>query len=179
MWSTIHGIVHPEEGCNPGNWDALQTAVKNLKAAGVVVVVSAGNSGPGCSNTIDAPIAHFESSFSVGATMFNDTIANFSSRGPVVIDSSFRIKPDELHPAEGLGPWSEVVLFFQWHQHGGSSCGRAWLHWFYQQIQNCRWSSHGWRYHQANRRHQIFRPGLWGIPDKPTQIYGYADGQCH
>ena len=91
----------PEEGCNPGNWDALQIAVKNLKAAGVVVVVSAGNSGPGCS-TIDAPPAHFESSFSVGATMFNDTIANFSSRGPVVIDSSFRIKPDVAAPGRGV-----------------------------------------------------------------------------
>ncbi len=91
----------PEEGCNPGNWDALQIAVKNLKAAGVVVVVSAGNSGPGC-ETINAPPAHFEPSFSVGATMFNDTIANFSSRGPVSIDSSFRIKPDVSAPGRGV-----------------------------------------------------------------------------
>lgn len=91
----------PEEGCNPGNWDALQIAVKNLKAAGVVVVVSAGNSGPGC-ETINAPPAHFEPSFSVGASMINDTIANFSSRGPVAIDSSYRIKPDVAAPGRGV-----------------------------------------------------------------------------
>ena len=91
----------PEEGCNPGNWDALQIAVKNLKAAGVVVVVSAGNSGPGC-ETINAPPAHFEPSFSVGASMINDTIANFSSRGPVSIDSSYRVKPDVVAPGRGV-----------------------------------------------------------------------------
>lgn len=90
-----------EEGCNPGNWDALQLAVKNLKAAGVVVVVSAGNSGPSCEK-VDAPPAHFEPSFSVGATMVNDTIASFSSRGPVTIDSSYRVKPDVSAPGRGV-----------------------------------------------------------------------------
>ncbi|MCB0621054.1 MAG: S8 family serine peptidase, partial [Saprospiraceae bacterium] len=33
------------EGCNPDNFAFMQTAVDNLKASGVVVVVSAGNSG--------------------------------------------------------------------------------------------------------------------------------------
>lgn len=90
-----------EEGCNLDNWAPLQLAVKNLKASGVVVVVSAGNSGPEC-HTITGPPALFEPSFSVGATAINDTIANFSSRGTVSIDSSFRMKPDVAAPGRNV-----------------------------------------------------------------------------
>lgn len=52
--------------------------------------------------SINAPPAHFEPSFSVGASMINDTIANFSSRGPVSIDSSYRVKPDVVAPGRGV-----------------------------------------------------------------------------
>jgi serine protease AprX len=90
-----------EEGCNKDNWVAFQVAIKNLKASGVVVVVSAGNSGPNC-NTITGPPAFFDPSFSVGATSANDTIAGFSSRGPVSIDSSFRMKPDVAAPGRNV-----------------------------------------------------------------------------
>ena len=89
------------EGCNPENWNLLNEAVINLKAAGVVVVVSAGNEGPNCETTTGPP-GIFEASFSVGATMINDTIAGFSSRGPVSIDSSFRMKPDISAPGRGV-----------------------------------------------------------------------------
>jgi serine protease AprX len=89
------------EGCNLDNWLPLQVAVQNLKASGVVVVVSAGNSGPNCF-TISGPPALFEPSFSVGATAINDTIANFSSRGTVSIDSSFRMKPDVSAPGRNV-----------------------------------------------------------------------------
>jgi len=85
------------EGCNESNWSLLEEAVSNLKSAGVVVVVSAGNSGPGC-NTINTPSAIFEQSFTVGATAINDTLANFSSRGVVAVDSSFRLKPNVAAP---------------------------------------------------------------------------------
>jgi subtilisin family serine protease len=40
----------------------------------------------------------FAESFTVGATRQNDTIANFSSRGPVAVDGSFRLKPDVSAP---------------------------------------------------------------------------------
>ena len=85
------------EGCNESNWSILEEAVNNLKTAGVVVVVSAGNSGPDC-NTVRTPSAMFENSFTVGATAANDTIARFSSRGTVSVDSTFRLKPNVSAP---------------------------------------------------------------------------------
>lgn len=85
------------EGCNPGNFELLRQAVVNLRAAGIVVVVSAGNSGNSCSS-VSAPLAMFEESFTVGAINMQDTIANFSSRGPVQVDSSFRLKPNISAP---------------------------------------------------------------------------------
>lgn len=87
----------PEEGCNSSNFKMMEEVVKNLKASGIVVVVSAGNSGSAC-GTVTGPPGFFEPSFSVGATDRNDLIAGFSSRGPVVIDSSFRIKPNVSAP---------------------------------------------------------------------------------
>ncbi|MGB3077876.1 MAG: S8 family peptidase [Saprospiraceae bacterium] len=85
------------EGCDPSNWEILNQAVINLKLGGVVVVVSAGNDGSGCSS-VTSPAAIYEASFSVGATAENDTIAGFSSRGPVAVDSSFRTKPNVSAP---------------------------------------------------------------------------------
>ena len=88
----------PSEGCNPTNFSVLQTAVENLKNAGVVVVVSAGNDGrDGCSS-IRNPAAIYEASFVVGATDILDTLADFSSRGQVLVDSSGRMKPDVVAP---------------------------------------------------------------------------------
>jgi subtilisin family serine protease len=76
-----------EEGCTSSAINAMmELAVKNLKAAGIVVVISAGNAGPKCSSVSEAP-GSFESGFCVGATDINDQIANFSSRGPKVFGS--------------------------------------------------------------------------------------------
>lgn len=85
------------EGCDSSNWEVMNQVVNVLRTAGIVVVASAGNSGPEC-GTVSAPASMFEGSFSVGATSFNDTIAKFSSRGPVVVDSSFRLKPNVSAP---------------------------------------------------------------------------------
>lgn len=91
-----------DEGCNPANFILMEEVVNNLKAAGIVVVVSAGNSGwEGC-GSVTGPPAFFEGSFSVGATDSNDNIAGFSSRGPVVIDSSLRLKPNVSAPGVGV-----------------------------------------------------------------------------
>ena len=90
------------EGCNPSNWSMMETAVNNLKAAGVVVVVSAGNSGGQGCGSVQTPSAMFEGSFSIGAISQNDTIASFSSRGPVTVDNSFILKPNVAAPGVGV-----------------------------------------------------------------------------
>ena len=86
------------EGCNEDNWATMEAVVNNLKSSGVVVVVSAGNSGKNGCETVSAPAAMFEKSFTVGATAEADTIAKFSSRGPVMVDGSGRAKPNVSAP---------------------------------------------------------------------------------
>lgn len=86
------------EGCTDPN--VLRAVVENVRAAGIMVVVSAGNEGPGCS-TVGIP-ATYEASFAVGATSSLDTIAAFSSRGTVLADGSNRLKPDLSAPGVEL-----------------------------------------------------------------------------
>jgi serine protease AprX len=88
----------PSEGCNPAS---LQSVVSNVRAAGILVVVSAGNAGNLC-GTVQDPPAIYDASFSVGATDSSDAIAPFSSRGPVTIDGSNRPKPDISAPGVGV-----------------------------------------------------------------------------
>jgi subtilisin family serine protease len=82
------------EGCSHGT---LRTVVENTRAAGIVVVASAGNEGPNC-NSVDNPPAIYDAAFSVGATNSSDGIAFFSSRGLVTVDGSNRLKPDVAAP---------------------------------------------------------------------------------
>jgi subtilisin family serine protease len=90
------------EGCNYTNFYLMENIVYNLTSAGIVVVASAGNTGRlGC-GSVSGPPAFFAETFSVGATDINDTIGNFSSIGPVMIDSSFRLKPDVTAPGVGV-----------------------------------------------------------------------------
>lgn len=85
----------PSEGCEDPT--ALQTVVQNVQAAGILVVAAAGNTGPSCA-TVTNPPAIYGETFSVGATDSSDTIAVFSSRGPVSVDGSNRLKPDVVAP---------------------------------------------------------------------------------
>ena len=89
----------PSEGCTDPN--ELRSVVEAVRAAGILTVHSAGNSGPFC-NTVNAPAGIYEASFSVGATGSTDAIANFSSRGPVTVDGSNRLKPDVSAPGVGI-----------------------------------------------------------------------------
>ncbi|MCJ7703091.1 MAG: S8 family serine peptidase, partial [Anaerolineales bacterium] len=83
------------EGCvEPG---ILEAVVQAVRAAGIITVHSAGNTGSSCS-TVDQPAAIYAQSFTVGATDSNDNITSFSSRGPVSIDGSSRLKPDVSAP---------------------------------------------------------------------------------
>ncbi|MBX3014729.1 MAG: S8 family serine peptidase [Caldilineaceae bacterium] len=88
----------PSEGCDV---DSLRQIVETVRAAGQLVVSSAGNKGSslpsGCSTVVD-PIAIYDASFSVGAHNSTGTVASFSSRGPVTIDGSRRMKPDISAP---------------------------------------------------------------------------------
>lgn len=86
------------EGCDSTNWHIMETVVQNLKASGVVVVVSAGNSGSQGCGSVSTPAAMFEASFSVGATNSDDNIAGFSSRGPVTVNGTGIRKPDVSAP---------------------------------------------------------------------------------
>jgi len=75
----------------------LKIVVDNVRAAGIEVVAAAQNAGPSCS-TIRDPIGIYDSAFTVGATDSSDTVAGFSSRGPVISDGSGRRKPDISAP---------------------------------------------------------------------------------
>jgi subtilisin family serine protease len=89
----------PIEGCDPG---ALLAGVRALRAAGIFVVVSAGNSGiAGCESVTD-PLAIYGEVFSVGAINEFGQLADFSSLGPVTVDESGRIKPDIVAPGEDV-----------------------------------------------------------------------------
>lgn len=99
------------EGCSASG--ILRQVVENVRAAGILTVQSAGNSGPSCSS-VREPAAIYDASFTVGATDSQNEIAFFSSRGPVTRDGSGRLKPDVSAP--GVGVLSSVP--------GG---GYAWL----------------------------------------------------
>jgi subtilisin family serine protease len=87
------------EGCDPGS---LLPAVKALRAAGIFVVVSAGNSGySGCGSVTD-PLAIYGEVYSVGAVSQDGQLADFSSKGPVTVDGSNRLKPDIAAPGDGV-----------------------------------------------------------------------------
>jgi subtilisin family serine protease len=90
------------EGCD---WESLQQVVDTVRAAGIVVVASVGNSGSGC-GTVREPPAIYDAALSVGATDGTDAIAGFSGRGPVAVDGSGRLKPDVSAP--GVGVWSSI-----------------------------------------------------------------------
>jgi len=84
------------EGCTTPN--ILLTGVANTRAAGILMEVSAGNSGSSCSTVVDPP-SFYDPSFTTGALNTGaDTVASFSSRGPVTVDGSNRIKPDIMAP---------------------------------------------------------------------------------
>jgi hypothetical protein len=86
------------EGCDP---QSLFYAATHLRDAGIFVVVSAGNDGPNCS-TINAPLSLYDAVFSVGAIDQRGNVTEFSSRGPVTVDGSNRMKPDIVAPGRQI-----------------------------------------------------------------------------
>ena len=93
-WSCTYG-----EGCSDPN--VLKGAIEALRAAGIVVVVAAGNLGSACA-TVREPPSIYEASFTVGSTTFQDGASSFSGRGPVTADGSQRLKPDLAAPGSDI-----------------------------------------------------------------------------
>jgi subtilisin family serine protease len=87
------------EGCDP---DTFTPALAALKAAGVFVVASAGNSGYGGCGTVQDPIALNADAMSVGSVTNTRDLSDFSSLGPVLVDGSGRLKPEVLAPGDGI-----------------------------------------------------------------------------
>jgi len=79
----------PSEGCD---LESLHQVVKTVRDAGQLIVVSGGNKGPACSSA-KYPITVYPEVFSVGAHNGAGNITGFSSRGPVTVDGSGRLKP--------------------------------------------------------------------------------------
>ena len=67
-----------------------------------MTVVRADSTGPNCS-TMEDPPSIYAASYTVGAlNTGTDNVASFSSRGPVIIDGSNRIKPDISAPGTNI-----------------------------------------------------------------------------
>jgi len=81
----------------------LQAAVEAQAAAGIMMVAGAGNDGPDCS-TVFYPPALYEASYTVGAlNTGTDTVASFSSLGPVTIDGATGLSRISPHLARTRG----------------------------------------------------------------------------
>lgn len=89
----------PEEGClGP---EPLHTALEVLEAAGIMMVISAGNEGPTC-GTIGFPASE-EAVLAVGASSESSAPVPFSSRGPT---EDGLVKPEVLAP--GVNVFSSI-----------------------------------------------------------------------
>jgi len=84
--------------CGRCQFNDLKNPAEALTAAGVLLVVAAQNSGPSCSSVRMAP-GIYQTVLSVGALNKEaNTLASFSSRGPVTVDGSNRLKPEISAP---------------------------------------------------------------------------------
>jgi subtilisin family serine protease len=83
------------EGCTTRT--ELETIINNTQAAGIFVATSAGNGGPNCS-TVNDPPGIYAASFAAGAYDINNTLANFSSRGPSTYYTPNLLKPNISAP---------------------------------------------------------------------------------
>ncbi|HSE40090.1 MAG TPA: S8 family serine peptidase, partial [Acidobacteriota bacterium] len=88
----------PSEGCSAAS---LQAAVDAQKAAGIMTVAAAQNSGPSC-GTVNDPIGIYASAYTVGSTTntANNLLSSFSSRGPA--DSTNLVKPNIVAPGSNV-----------------------------------------------------------------------------
>ena len=95
-------VINNSWGCPPSETctvpDVLQAGVANLRAAGILFVAAAGNSGSGGCGTVSDPPAIYPETFTVGNITLDSAMNTSSSRGPVTVDGSNRRKPDVSAP---------------------------------------------------------------------------------
>ncbi|WP_395376422.1 S8 family serine peptidase [Marinicella sp. W31] len=87
------------EGCTDP--DVMKPIVENVTTAGILVITAAGNSGSSC-GSVDAPTAIYEAALTIGSSTASDAISGFSSRGPVTVDGSNRLKPEVVAPGSNI-----------------------------------------------------------------------------
>ncbi|MCP4167370.1 MAG: S8 family serine peptidase [Chloroflexi bacterium] len=92
----------PAEDCTTELLEIIEPAVNAADAAGIVVVVSAGNGGSAGCQSIVSPPAIYPRSFSVGNTTSTDSLANSSSRGWVTYKDETSIKPHIAAPGTAI-----------------------------------------------------------------------------
>jgi hypothetical protein len=90
-------VINLSLGSSLGTADTADSiAVDNASAAGIIVVAAAGNAGPDAAS-IGSPGAARQA-ITVGASLLNGAVAEFSSRGPVRSGDSLIVKPDVVAP---------------------------------------------------------------------------------
>lgn len=98
-------VINNSWGCPPDELcddpAILEEVVANTREAGIVVVVSAGNSGPGC-GSVDTPAAIYDAAFTVGSSTNSEAMSNFSSRGPSPFALTTTMKPDVVAPGSSI-----------------------------------------------------------------------------
>jgi len=87
-------------GSGPGSSRIFWDAVAAWRAAGIVPMFANGNDGP-AGGTVGLP-GGYPHSIGVGATDINDTIAAFSSRGPITWDGVEYVKPQVSAPGAAI-----------------------------------------------------------------------------
>ena len=104
------------EGCSLTTLQQVESAVK---AAGIFQSMAAGNYGPNCS-TVNTTPAIYSSGVGVGATDSYNSIARFSSRGPVTVDGSQRLKPELVAPGYNIRAAIPYLNMYQGYWQGTS-----------------------------------------------------------
>ncbi len=97
-WGCPVGPPPNGEDCALNSFDTVTT---NLRNAGILVVVAAGNGSAFCGGVADPP-AILSSVFTIGSTTNADAISSFSNWGPVTVDGSNRLKPDVSAPGSSV-----------------------------------------------------------------------------
>jgi serine protease AprX len=108
----------PSEGCNMPQ-PMLRNQVAASRAAGIVYVGSAGNSGSAC-GTVNTPLGIYQNAFTVGALVTGtNTIASFSSRGAANDNGQINRKPNISAP--GTSTRSSTVTPTPYSNFSGTS----------------------------------------------------------
>lgn len=167
----------PSEGCDV---NVLKDSFTALRAAGILAVVSAGNSGSSCSS-VSVPPGIYDESFVVGATDSSNFLANFSSRGPVTIDGSGRLKPDVAAPGVGVRssvPGGGYSSFSGTSMASPHTAGAAALLWSAKpQVRGLVGITRCLMSRSARGFVQLFAPQTCGgtaAADRPNNLFGYG-----